>query len=242
MLICVSELTIIGSDNDFQEAWPASSSHLNQWWILLVWLLGMKFSEILINSDTFSFTKIHLKMSSGKWWPFCIRLNVLWLYSVSGILLLIIIIMQNCLQALNTYGSIPNGVSKCLLVIFCWGWVSVQDIINAVNYLLYLLCNIWGCMYSTDSSWGDWDDIFLTHLIIVIKSEVSIFPISLWFVVWIDCTIIFYLILQIDPSKAGHFFLFACLFITLIYYHYHTALYERIEDIKWFHLYSVVCV
>ena len=35
------------------------------------------FSEILIGIQTFSLKKIQLKMSSGKWWPFCLGLDVL---------------------------------------------------------------------------------------------------------------------------------------------------------------------
>ena len=45
--------------------------------ILLIWPLGTNFSEISIDIQTFSFKKIHLKMSSGKWRPFCLGLNVL---------------------------------------------------------------------------------------------------------------------------------------------------------------------
>ena len=39
--------------------------------------LGTNFSEILIGIDTFSFKKMHLKLSSGKCWPFCLGLNEL---------------------------------------------------------------------------------------------------------------------------------------------------------------------
>ena len=46
-------------------------------WILLVGPLGTNFSEMLIEIHTFSFKKIHLKMSSGKCRPFCLVLNVL---------------------------------------------------------------------------------------------------------------------------------------------------------------------
>ena len=38
--------------------------------ILLIWPLGTNFSEILIEINIFSFKKMHLKMSSGKWRPF----------------------------------------------------------------------------------------------------------------------------------------------------------------------------
>ena len=45
--------------------------------ILLIRPLGTKFNEILIEIHTSSLTKMHLKMSSGEWRPFCLRLNVL---------------------------------------------------------------------------------------------------------------------------------------------------------------------
>ena len=39
--------------------------------------LGTNFSEILIKIYRVSSKKMHLKMSSGKWRPFCFGLNVL---------------------------------------------------------------------------------------------------------------------------------------------------------------------
>ena len=39
--------------------------------IVLIGPLGTNFSEIWIEIQNFSFTKMPLKMSSGKWWPFC---------------------------------------------------------------------------------------------------------------------------------------------------------------------------
>ena len=44
--------------------------------ILSVRPRGTYFSEILCKIQKFSFKKIHFKMSSAKWWPFCICLNV----------------------------------------------------------------------------------------------------------------------------------------------------------------------
>ena len=45
--------------------------------ILLIEHLGTNFSEILIKINTFSFKKMNLKISSGKWRPLCLGLNVL---------------------------------------------------------------------------------------------------------------------------------------------------------------------
>ena len=74
--ICVGKLTFIGSDNGLSPGrrqgiiWTSAG-------ILLIGPLGTNFSEIAIGIQTFSFKKIHLKMSSGKGWPFCLGLNVL---------------------------------------------------------------------------------------------------------------------------------------------------------------------
>ena len=45
--------------------------------ILWIGPLGTNLSEILIKIDTFSFKKVCLKVSSGKWQLFCLGLNVL---------------------------------------------------------------------------------------------------------------------------------------------------------------------
>ena len=74
--ICVSKLTIIASDNGLS---PGRRQAIiwNNARILSIRLLGTNFSEILIEILTFSFKKMHLKMSSAKWQPFCFGLNVL---------------------------------------------------------------------------------------------------------------------------------------------------------------------
>ena len=45
--------------------------------MLLIGPLGTNFSEIFIGIHTFSFKKMHLKMPSAKWRPFCLGPNVL---------------------------------------------------------------------------------------------------------------------------------------------------------------------
>ena len=68
--ICVSKLTIIGSDNGLSPDRRQAIIWTNAG-ILLIGPLGTNFSEILIGIQTFSFTKMRLKMSSAKWSPFC---------------------------------------------------------------------------------------------------------------------------------------------------------------------------
>ena len=73
--ICVSKLTIIGSDNGLSPGrrqsiiWTSAG-------ILLIWTLGTNLSETWSEIHAFSFKKMHLKRSSAKWRPFCLGLNV----------------------------------------------------------------------------------------------------------------------------------------------------------------------
>ena len=74
--ICVSKLTIICSDNGLSPCRHQAVIWTNAG-ILFIGALGTNFSEILIKIDKFSFKKMHFKMSSGKWRPFCLDLNML---------------------------------------------------------------------------------------------------------------------------------------------------------------------
>ena len=76
MHICVSKLTIIGSDNGLAPGRRQTIFWTNDG-ILFIGPLGTNFNEILIGIKIFSFKKMHLKMSSAKWCPFCLGLNVL---------------------------------------------------------------------------------------------------------------------------------------------------------------------
>ena len=73
--ICVGNLTTIGPDNGLSPGRRQAIIWTNAG-ILLIGLWGTNFSEILIGIQTFSFTKMHLKMSSAKWRPFCLGLNM----------------------------------------------------------------------------------------------------------------------------------------------------------------------
>ena len=74
--ICVSELTTIGSDNGLSPGRRKAIIWTNAG-ILLIWPLGTNFSEIGSQIHTFSFMKMHLKMSFRTWQSFCQGLNVL---------------------------------------------------------------------------------------------------------------------------------------------------------------------
>ena len=72
--ICVGELTIIVSDNGLSPGRRQAIIWTNAG-ILLIGPYGTNFSEILIKILTFSYKKMSLKVSSAKWWPFCLSLN-----------------------------------------------------------------------------------------------------------------------------------------------------------------------
>ena len=76
MRICIREVTVIGSDNGLSPGrrqaiiWTSAG-------ILLIWSLGTTCVGILSKIHTFLLKNIHLKISSTKWHPFCLCLNVL---------------------------------------------------------------------------------------------------------------------------------------------------------------------
>ena len=74
--ICVGNLTIIGSHNGLSPGRRQAIIWTNAG-VLLIEPLRTNFSEISIGIQTFLFKKMHLNMSSAKWRPFCLGLNVL---------------------------------------------------------------------------------------------------------------------------------------------------------------------
>ena len=84
--ICVSSIITIGSDNGLSPGRRQTIiwTHTR---ILLIGPLGINFSEIAIEINTFSFQKIDFKMSSAKWWPSFLGLIVLtvchWIHSLA---------------------------------------------------------------------------------------------------------------------------------------------------------------
>ena len=80
--ICVSDLTIIGSDNGLSPGRRQAIIRTNAG-ILLIRPLGTNFSEFLIEILIFSLKKMRLKVSSAKRRPFCLGPNVLSRWCVS---------------------------------------------------------------------------------------------------------------------------------------------------------------
>ena len=72
--ICISKLTIVGSDNGLLPGWRQTIIWTNAG-MLLIGPLGTSFSETLIEIYIFSFKKMHLQLSSRKWRPLCLVLT-----------------------------------------------------------------------------------------------------------------------------------------------------------------------
>ena len=72
--ICVSKLTIIGSDNGLSPGRRQAIIWTNAE-ILLIQTLGTNLSEILGEIHSLAFSKMHLKMSSAKWRLFGLDIN-----------------------------------------------------------------------------------------------------------------------------------------------------------------------
>ena len=115
MHICIGKLTVIASDNGLSPGRRQAIIRTNAG-ILLIGPLGTNFSEILIGIQTLSFKKMHLKMSSAKWRPFCLCLNVL---------------------RAHFFKSPPESNQ-------CWHHMLylVQVLVSFINFSLIILCYI----------------------------------------------------------------------------------------------------
>ena len=111
---CVSKQTTTSSDNGLSPDRRQAIIWTNVG-ILLIVPLGTNFSEILIEIYTFSFNKMHLKMSSGQCLPFCLGLNVLKMY-----------------RWWNEFGVI-RGVIRQKIGLSCSHMRRVTDWLNSVH-------------------------------------------------------------------------------------------------------------
>ena len=115
-------------------------------------------------------------------------------YSALCMLLpLIIIIKQDCSQLLNTHGEKFRGVRRCFLV-YPGESVFKMKLVLVVNYFIFAIYGVVSVQLS-HSSWGHWDDIFVTHPIIILKSEVSSFSIVSYY--------LYIKIMQICPEQLS---------------------------------------
>ena len=116
--ICVSKLTVIGSDNGLSPGQRQAIIWTNAG-ILLIGPPRNKLQWIFfIEIHTFPFKKIHMKMSSGKWRPFCLGLNVLILTHITDWLWLQ---WPWYYTATNTQ-HFPGNMNICILLCFIVVW------------------------------------------------------------------------------------------------------------------------
>ena len=73
--ICIKKFTITGSDNGLSPGQRQAIIWTNAG-ILLTDHLGKNFSETLIEIYTFALKKMQVKISFGKWRPFCLVSNI----------------------------------------------------------------------------------------------------------------------------------------------------------------------
>ena len=125
--ICVSKLAIIGSDNGLSPGQRQAIIWTNAG-ILVIEPLGTKFSEIIIEIHISSFKKMFLKISSGKWQPFCLGLNVLTNSGAEArifqdnstsqeICTLFTFLLAVALGQSNAYPSALKNMDKCINII-----------------------------------------------------------------------------------------------------------------------------
>ena len=115
-----------------------------------------------------------------------------------------------------------------MLIEYILSRVCHLEEVLAVTLLIFLsfffFFAIYGvvCVKLAPSSFGDRGNALLTHLIIIIKLEVLIFPFCChtfpWLCTWGGCTIICCWF-HINPEKAGFCFLYYCLITVLWYAH-----------------------
>ena len=135
--ICVGKLTIIGSDNGLSPGRRQAIIWTNAG-ILLIGPLGTNFSEILIAIEAFTFKKMHLKITSAKWWPFCLGLNVLNRNSCADKMISCSVILPDDTKPLRK----PKLISKIHGTNMFWkSWsVSCQLPCFCEKYIFCLFC------------------------------------------------------------------------------------------------------
>ena len=85
-------------------------------------------------------------------------------------------------------------------------------VLSVAFRIFFAICGV-VCVKLSRSSVGDWEDIFVTHLIIIIKSEVSISLIVVIFPLLCACGGCRF---RIQPGKAGFRFLYYCAVLCLM--------------------------
>ena len=135
----------IGSGNVRRQAITWNHSDL-----LSIGLLGINFIKIQIKIQYFWFMKMYLKMSSAKWWPFCLGGYKLrgvlpcWAISKSGFLSLMTLTLFTCsnMWAANngTYQLLSLKLKYISKLISHICWYSHDDAISRIYSISFTIC------------------------------------------------------------------------------------------------------
>ena len=143
--ICVSKQTIIGSDYGLSPSRSQAIIWTNAG-ILLIGTLGTNTSEILSKINAFSYKKMHLKMSSGKWRPFCRGLNVFMYYCEHQIA----VRRQRLIKSYSQQGEYGNTIRSHI----CLPRIPIIKRPIRADIIRYG----WSILLSTGRSWYYWVD------------------------------------------------------------------------------------
>ena len=154
--ICIGNLIIIASDNGLSADQCQAIIWTNAG-IFLIRPLGTNFSEILIEILIFSFMKMHLKVSSAKWPPFCPGLNVLRACMVSWYNSWICKIFRH-LHFAMIFNVFPSKPWCILMTVWClddntncFDWIST--IFSARDYAVPSAKYAWFCWWTQKYEW-----------------------------------------------------------------------------------------
>ena len=126
--MCVSKLTIIGSDHGL-----SSGRHQSIIWtnagVLLIRSWGTNFSEILIKICISTSQRMHLKMLSAKCCPSCFNLNVLnvWPYGHAR--------GPEALKTCWNFHLSRESIMHCKLPINECQWGTPQSVYDSANHI-----------------------------------------------------------------------------------------------------------
>ena len=157
--ICVSELIIIGRRQVI--IWTKVG-------ILLIWPLGINFSEIVIEINTFSFKKMHLKMASAKLRLFRLGLSVLNNSTT------VVSICRHKLWQLCMHITITSLINEKQLTKLANMYIQ-YDVIRSTNVFYYYKLSSYDCLTINGVAMKDIIEIHVIKHIKIEKKHIDIY-------------------------------------------------------------------
>ena len=162
--ICVSKLTIIGSDNGLSPGRRQAVIRTNAG-ILLIWPIGIHFSEISVEIHTFPFKQMCWKMSSAKWRACCLGLCVICIIcdtTSKSYMPISCVSLLYCvwLFPANPYIQVPNLQTQANIYILL-SWTLIQFKISTIHHNVY----IQGQQFVSYSDWLSYLNLYCRGII-----------------------------------------------------------------------------